>query len=106
MGAIEDEKARIHRQAAARAGKAVADGEDPVEAYLRATLDAAIKDLHVQIGPFQEALGIDIDPGAFLMGMQCAAFAMGGVDAIAAAKHPVMGPLLREYVGKARARVE
>jgi hypothetical protein len=106
LGSIEDEKARIHRLAAARAAKAEADGEDPVAAYLRASLDAGLADLGRNFGRLQGALGIDLDPGAFLMGMQCAAFAMSEVDAIEAAQHPIMGPLLREYVGKARAHLE
>ncbi len=101
-GGLDRELARIRRlQDEAAAGKT---GEASIEAALRAALDDTIATMDPSLANFEQALGVALDPGSFLMGMQCAAFALTGTDAVQIAKLPLGRRLLLEYTTKARQR--
>lgn len=99
---IERELAKVRaKQAAAMSDKS--STEAALEAGLRAAFDHAIDSIH-ELRLLEDALGEELDGGSFLLGMQCAVFAMQGTDAIEVAKLPLARRIFREYIAKARQR--
>lgn len=105
MSELERELNKVRaKQDAAMSGQAARGStrEGVFEAGIRAALDHAIENTDPSLARLELALGQKLDAGAFLMGMQCAAMAIQGVDAVkAAALYP---GLFAEYIEKARQR--
>lgn len=90
------------RAAADQAASMGSTGRGVLEAQLRAALDHAIKDMPRDLGKLEEALGVELDGGSFLMGMMGAAFVIQGADLPQAVG--LERELFVEYIEKARAR--
>lgn len=102
---LDDElrKVRARQQAAAdQAASMGSTARGVFEASVRASLDHAIENIDPSLANLERALGEKIEPGAFLMGMMGAAFAIQGLDinwAIGLERE-----LFVEYIEKARQR--
>lgn len=97
----ETEKAHAAAQSAMDAQAAQGStAEGVLEAGLRAALDHAIAGLPKDHAELEEALGVEVDPGALLIGGLVSTLTLQGVNSVEAAR--LAAPLLREYMDKAR----
>ena len=104
MTGLDDEMEKVRAKQRAAMDEQASRGstrEGVVEAGLRAALDHALTDMGRDLRGLEEALGEDVDAGAFFLGAQIFALSLRGVDVVVAAK--AYGPLFREYMAKARA---
>lgn len=96
------ELARVRREADAAAEGLTGDAAG--RAQIRAALEHTIKDLPRDIARLERALGIEIEPGSFLIAGQVFGSLTLGVDLVDAAnRKPWVRELLVEYAEKVRA---
>lgn len=102
MSALDDELRKVRARQNAAMADARAHGEDPVMAALRTSLDYAVDYLDPDLANLEAALGENVEAGSFFLGVQSVGILMQGSNVIEVAKR--FGPLLREYMEKARQR--
>ncbi len=96
-------EALAHSQEAMDEQAARGSTQDGVlDAGIRAALQHAIDHLEPDLTKLEEALGIKMDAGSFLMGVQAAAAVMQRFDLVAVLR--LRQELFQEYVEKARAK--
>jgi hypothetical protein len=105
MSGLDDEVEKVRAKQRAAMDEQAAQGstgKGVLEAGVRAALDHALVDLDRDLRALEAALGVEVDAGSFLLGGLTVVLVQRGVDTkLVAAQH---GPLLREYMAKARER--
>lgn len=84
------------------AAKDASSPEEAVEKGLRAALDYALQKMPTDLGNLERALGVKLDAGSFLLGMQALSFTLNEMDFVQLMEQPLLRELFLEYVDGAR----